>query len=110
MGTRISLNVCQFIFVNKINCYNLLFCNMNLLHSIMTHYLNKLFFSIMLASVPNVHKSIRDDMTEFLKNITKLLDKANTIKALRHAHIYINYDVVSTVEQKDTPVRSKWQQ
>ena len=47
-------------------------------------------------------------MTEFLKNITKLLDKANTIKALRHAHItymyYINYDVVSTVEQKDTPV------
>ena len=80
---------------------------MNLLHNITTqHYLNKLFFSIMLASVPNVHKSIRDDMTEFLKNITKLLDKANTIKALQHAHItyYINYDVVSTVEQKDTPV------
>ena len=45
-------------------------------------------------------------MTGFLKNITKLLDKANTIKALRHAHItyYINYDVVSTVEQKDAPV------
>ena len=62
----------------------------------------------MLASVPNVHKSIQDDMTGFLKNITKLLDKAstNTIKALRHAHItyYINYDVVSTVEQKDAPV------
>ena len=57
----------------------------------------------MLASVPNVHKLIRD---EFLKNITKLLDKANTIKVLRHAHItyYINYDVVSTVEQKDAPV------
>ena len=81
---------------------------MNLPHNIKTqHYLNKLFFFfIMLASVPNVHKSIRDDMTEFLKNITKLLDKANTIKALRHAHItyYINYDVVSTVEQKDAPV------
>ena len=60
----------------------------------------------MLTSVPNVHKSIRDDMTGFLKNITKLLDKANTIKALRHAHItyYINYDVVSTIEQKDAPV------
>ena len=81
---------------------------MNLLHNIMTqHYLNKLFFSIMLASVPNIHKSIRDrDMTGFLKNITKLLDKANTIKVLRHAHItyYINYDVVSTVEQKDAPI------
>ena len=47
-------------------------------------------------------------MIGFLKNITKLLDKANTIKALRHAHItyYINYDVVSTVEQKDAPVCS----
>ena len=65
---------------------------MTLLHNIMTqHYLNKINYSsssmtmtisIMLASVLNVHKSIRDNMTEFLKNITKLLDKANTIKAL----------------------------
>ena len=65
-------------------------------------------------SAEHPYTSIRDDTIKFLKHnkLIKLLDKVNTIDALHHAHIiyYIYYNALSTVDQKDTPVRRKWQQ
>ena len=96
MGTRISL----IYFVNK--CYFVIFNKSTTQYHDTT--LSKQIIFLHHVSISAERPQINTRRYDNFLKTTKLL-KANTIKALRHAHTtyYINYDV-STVEQKYAPV------